>query len=345
MAGLEFQIDISRFAEDGSATIASLDPFEVIFQGQQVGAINATPNHAHIVGDPVRVLRYGQQLMVYATRVALPRLGVVTAYTTGTENCVVASGSKVFPAQIIGPNELPVGTRVMLIWAQTDFGPAAFAIKRGATVADPSNPLQPPDGMNVTDGPDLPTPPPPATGPESVTVLAQQTATFDTWTGKLYTADQGRYWLYAGYTKGSDPDPLAGAWFYGDQVSSVSGATVSKVELWVKRASGVGSTSAKTFHLWLHNNKTRPANYGGMASGGASPLVDYFALSSNQSAWVTLPKPWGQKIADGTAAGVGIDTVYGEEFDPYRALIGIDHPDATKRSTQSGALRFTLTRS
>lgn len=333
---------LAERASERVAVVTSTSPLEVQFQGQTVAAVNGIPNLPLTVGDAVRVVRSGQQLVILGNASAYPTMGVVSAYAAGTANCSVVAGDDTFDAQTVGTWTPVVGDRVVLWWMGNPAGNAyCFAAKRGAAVASPGNPPTAPDLMNATSGADLPTPPPPVTGPQTVTLLAQQTGCYYLETAQSFIGDQGRYWLYSGYRGGeASGDPINAYWFYGDQTSKIRGATVTKIEMWVQRMTGVGPSGTSPFHLVLHQSKTKPATDNTFWD---ETREDYFTLKPGQSAWVTLPLGWGTKIAAGTALGVGIVTIYGT--DVYKALIGIDHPDSAKRNAQSGALRVTYTRS
>lgn len=322
-------------ARDLVASVASVDPLEVLFQGQQVSAVNGVPNHPLTVGDPVRVTRFAQQLVITGVTATYPVLAVVSAYAAGGANCTVVAGDDTFDAQIAGPDAVTVGDRVLLIW--TRLGP--FAIKRGGTNTNPGDPPLPPDNMNATTGPDLPTPPPPATGPGQAVLYAQQTACYIN-SGGIFTGDQARYWLYSGYRGGVSGDVINGFWFYGDQVSKVKGVTVTKLEVWMQRMSGTGPSGATDCGIGLHNTKTKTTTE--PATLFPTPEFVTVSLSPGQAKWVNLPLSWGTLLAASSAAGVALLTLYEE---PYKALIGIDHPDPAKRNINSGALRVTYKRS
>ena len=348
----EFDLQLSSpnfidSAQDRVASVASMDPLEVIFQGQQVAAVNNIPNLPLTVGDPVRVMRSAQQLVITGNMARYPVTGVVSAYAAGTANCTVVAGDDSFDAQTVGNYTPAVGDRVVLWWMANPTGNAyCFAARRGAALSSPPDPPTAPDNMNITTGPDLPTPPPPVTGPQTVTLLAQQTGCYYQETAQPFTGDQARYWLYAGWRGGeATGDPIHAYWFYGDQTSKVRGVTVSKIEVWVQRMAGVGPSGTSPFHLVLHQSATKPATDNTFWD---ETRESYFSLKPGQAAWVTLPLGWGNKIAAGTALGIGIITIYGDsvsDADKYKALIGIDHPDSAKRNAQSGALRVTYTRS
>jgi hypothetical protein len=337
---LASMIRIGEYATEYVATVASLSPFEVTFRGERMSAVNGMPNHCHVIGDPVRVIRSDQQLVVTSTAAKLPVLAVVSAYAGGTANCAVVAGDDTFDAQILGSGWTPaVGDRVAILW--TSAGP--FALKRGGPVASPADPPTPPDNMNVTTGSDVPAPPPPPSGSITVTVLAKQTAVYNWSTGAIYTGDQARYWLYSGYRTPTTGPIYDSYWFYGDGLNLVAGATVTKVELYVVRASGVGPSTATTFYFRPHANKTKPSTE--PAHVFPSPDVTSTSLAPGQGKWITLPLVWGQDMASTaafTAKGVGLIT---EVEEPYKALLGIDHPDPAKRNPQSGALRITYKRS
>lgn len=329
-------------AQDFAAVVTSISPLEVQFQGQTVGAVLANGNMPLTIGDPVRVTQFANQVSINANMAVYPEMAVVSAYAAGTANCTVVVGDDTFDAQTVGTYTPAVGDRVVLWWKANPAGNArCFCARRGAAVSSPPDPPAAPDLMNVTSGPDLPTPPPPVSGPQVVSVLAQQTGCYYLSTTQPFTGDQARYWLYSGYRGGeATGDPINSYWFYGDQPAKVRGATVSKIELWVQRMTGVGPSGTSPFHLVLHESSTKPATDN---TTWIDTREDYFSLSPGQAAWVTLPLAWGTQIAAGTAAGVGIVTIYGSDI--YKALIGIDHPDSTKRNAQSGALRVTYTRS
>lgn len=336
-SGLESVIRKDRYAEEGVAVIATLSPFEVTFQGEQTPAINAMPRHCHIVGDAVRVLRYANSVIVYATLETLPILGVVGAYLAGTADVTIIAGDDTFDARIKGTGWTPaVGDRVVIDW--TNLGP--FAMRQGGPVTTPGSVPLPPDNMNSITGPSLPVPPP-SPSILTATMYAQQTGCYYLETAAQFTGDQARYWLYSGYRGGeATGDPIDAYWFYGDQVSKIRGATVSKIEMWVQRMAGVGPSSSSPFHLILHDSATKPSTDN---TDWIDTREEYFSLSPGQAKWITLPLAWGTQIAAGTAKGVGIVTIYGS--DVYKALIGIDHTDPTKRNVQSGALRATYKRS
>lgn len=342
----DYQLASANFtgtSEDLVAVITSVSPLEVMFRGTTVGAVNGNANQPLTVGDPVRVTRFSQQLVVASNMAAYPVIGVVSAYAAAGANCTVIAGDDTFDAQTVGTYTPVVGDRVVLFWMANPAGNAyCLCAKRGAAVSSPANPPAAPDLMNATSGPDLPTPPPPPVGPQVATLLAQQTGCFYLETARPFVGDQARYWLYSGYRGGeATGDPINAYWFYGDQPSKVSGATVSKAEVWVQRATGVGPSSSSSYHLILHQSRTKPSTDN---TFWVDTRQDYFTLSPGQAKWVTLPLTWGQQIAAGTALGVGIVTVFGT--DVYKALIGIDYPnDATRRNAQSGALRITYKRS
>lgn len=347
------QLSATNFAaaaKDYVAVVASVSPLEVLFQGQAVSAINGG-NIPLTVGDSVRVTRFSQQLVIAGNMSNYPTLGVVSAYTTGAADCTVVAGDDTFDAQTMGAYTPTVGDRVALFWQPNPTGNArCLCTRRGAANASPGDPPTAPDFMNSVSGPDIPTPPPPPTGPQTTLLLAQQIGNYLSSDGRLFTGDQAKYLVYNGMRVAGSYS-VDGIWFLGDQVTKVSGATVTKTEIYLQRATGVGPNTGLDFSIMLHKMRTRPntlTTYGAAETPENGRMIINFAnLKPGQSGWFTIPNTpvnWGQLIANGTYAGVGLTTYYGSE--PYRALVGIDYPnDATKRNPQSGALRLTYKRS
>lgn len=349
----DYQLSAANFAtaaKDYVAVVSSISPLEVLFQGSTQPAINGN-NIPLTIGDAVRVTRFANLLVIAGNMSAYPSIAVVSAYAAGTANCTVVAGDDEFDAQTLGAYTPTVGDRVALFWQPNSTGNArCLCTKRGAAVGSPADPPSAPDYMNSVSGPDIPTPPPPPNGPQTALLLAQQIGNYTSNDGKLFTGDQAKYYLYNGM-RVSGSYSVDGLWFFGDQVTKVAGATVTKTEIFLHRAVGVGPTTGLDFSIMLHKMKVRPntlTTYGAAEDETNGKLIVNFAnLKPGQSGWFTIPNSpanWGQLIASGTYAGYGMVTYYSTE--PYRALLGIDYPnDATKRDPQSGALRLTYKRS
>lgn len=349
----DYQLSAANFAsaaQDYVAVVSSIVPLEVMFQGQAVSAVNGG-NLPLTIGDAVRVTRFSQQLVIAGNMSTYPTLGAVTAYTAGAANCTVVAGDDTFDAQTMGAYTPTVGDRVALFWQANPTGNArCLCIRRGAAMSSPPDPPSAPDSMNAVTGPDLPTPPPSPAGPQTTLLLAQQIGNYTSSDGRLFTGDQAKYYLYNGMRVALSYS-VDGLWFFGDQVTKVAGATVTKTEIFLQRAVGVGPNTGLDFSIMLHKMRVRPntlTTYGADETEANGRMIVNFAnLKPGQSGWFTIPNTpanWGQLIANGTYAGFGLFTYYGTE--PYRALVGIDYPnDASKRNPQSGALRLTYKRS
>ncbi|MFD6771065.1 hypothetical protein ACFWC6_33145 [Micromonospora chalcea] len=116
-----------------------------------------------------------------------------------------------------------------------------------------------------------------------------------------------------------------GVAFYGSAPRSLTGATVNKATIQVKRVSA-GTYAAQPTTLRLITQSTRP-------SGAPTVQVSTTAgpsLAVGDSTTFTIPSAWAQALVDGTAGGIG---VYNASGSPYVRLAG--------RGTWSPA--FTLT--
>lgn len=164
--------------------------------------------------------------------------------------------------------------------------------------------------------------PPPATG--SVTFPA---AAAGTYRGGAVRTDRSDVLQ-------GDPDAGGlnqGAWFYGTApAATLAGATITAAKVYLDRRPG-GIPGPVPIGLYLHNQTSPPAATPPRAAG---PLT-VTSLQIGEVRWVDLPAGWGQQIADGTAAGLGIYTVTASA---YAALASLTQSGST------GALRMDWSR-
>lgn len=74
-----------------------------------------------------------------------------------------------------------------------------------------------------------------------------------------------------------------GCWFFGDNISDMSGKNITKVTITIKRQAG-GTSGAVTHGLKLHNHGTRPS----AAPTFRSDFSKNFSVATNNSITVTL---------------------------------------------------------
>lgn len=106
---------------------------------------------------------------------------------------------------------------------------------------------------------------------------------------------------------------LQGAAFYGTKPRALTGATITKAVLKVKRLSA-GSLSASTPTLRLVSESTRPGGAPTLGSSASGP-----SLLPGQEADIDIGTTWGQGIVDGTSGGIAI---YVAATTPYIRLAG-----------------------
>ncbi|MDX2749660.1 hypothetical protein [Streptomyces scabiei] len=113
--------------------------------------------------------------------------------------------------------------------------------------------------------------------------------------GSVNYADtfQGRY-AGSGYGRNT------GVAFYGSKPRSLSGATVTKATIRVKRLSA-GDFAARTATLRLVTQATRPSGAPTLNETTSGP-----SLKVGSSGTFTIPDAWAQAIVDGTRGGIAI---------------------------------------
>jgi hypothetical protein len=113
--------------------------------------------------------------------------------------------------------------------------------------------------------------------------------------GSTNSADtfQGRY-AGSGYGRNT------GCAFYGSKPRSLSGATVTKATIRVKRLSA-GDFAARTATLRLVSQSTRPSGAPTLNESTSGP-----SLKVDEADTFTIPDSWAQAIVNGTRGGIAI---------------------------------------
>jgi hypothetical protein len=218
-------------------------------------------------------------------------LGQATAAKSGT-SVTVNIGGTIYTIDVARDLTVASGDQ-LLIGA---VGDRYIAIQRlGATT--PTAPVDPP--------PSVPSKPVTTSGSKSISpvqTISRQGSKWRNDNDDVYQGEYGGQGLHVGCA------------FYGNRFDSLSGATVTRTTLKVKRKSGGGITAAQDTTLWTLSNSTKP-------SGAPTRLAstDGPNLRWGQSTTFTLPNSFGQALVDGTAGGLA---VYESDGSPYVILDG-----------------------
>jgi hypothetical protein len=102
-----------------------------------------------------------------------------------------------------------------------------------------------------------------------------------------------------------------GCAFYGDGPKSLSGATITKAWVQLRRLTG-GTYASQTTTLWLVTQSTRPGGAPTLSSSTTGP-----ALAVGTDGTFSVPTSWVTSMAAGTAGGLGLYVAGGTPYTRY----------------------------
>lgn len=215
-------------------------------------------------------------------------------------------------------------------------GATLLILRRGSTywaianlTAAPSVPPTPPAEETPTTSDPAPAPKPTIT---TGTLVCTPVAT-STWRDGKWRTDIGSSTsadTYQGRYSGSSFGRSSGFAFYGSKPRSLSGATVTKATVRLRRLTS-GDFGRRTPTLRLVSQSTRPSSFPTLNETTSGPSLGVAGQVSPSEATFTLPTSWGQAMVDGTRGGLCI-TVASDS--PYIRLAG--------RGSWSAAWTLTL---
>ncbi len=174
-------------------------------------------------------------------------------------------------------------------------GQTWYAIARTKTAAPAAQP-----------DPDQSAPRPDQPQQGKLVISPTTTATYQSGPGWFHT--DVRQGVYGGYAN------TIGCAFYGSKPRSLSGATVTRATVQVRRKSG-GVYAARTATLRLVTQSSRPAGSPTLTSSTTGPSL---AVGATNNAFV-IPTSWAQAMVDGTSGGLA---VFESDGDPYIVFAG-----------------------
>jgi hypothetical protein len=187
------------------------------------------------------------------------------------------------------------------------------AVVPGAPAVDPTPPAQDDDVIPPDTG-DIPPDPKPTV---TTGTLVCSPITTSTWRDGKWRTDigsstnadtfQGRYF-------GSSSGRNSGFAFYGSKPHSISGATVTRATLKLRRLSA-GDFAARTPTLRLVTQSTRPGGFPTLNETASGPAL---AVNASTSSFA-IPNSWAQAMVDGSRGGLAISV---SSDNPYIRLAG-----------------------
>jgi hypothetical protein len=248
------------------------------------------------------------------SRVSLAGTGALLgrATTAAADGACLAAVSGIsVTARVVAGLVVAAGDTVLIQRVGATYWVAAVAT---AAPTVPPAPPDPEDAPPADTGDDAP-PPKPVVTTGSLVCHPVATSTYrdGSWRtdiGSSTSADtyQGRY---AGSSFGRN----SGFAFYGSKPASLSGATVTKATVRLRRLSS-GDYAGRAPTLRLVTEKTRPSGSPTLHESLTGP-----SLTVGGETTFTLPDSWGQHLVDGDRGGIGI---VGASDSPYIRLAGRD---------------------
>lgn len=246
------------------------------------------------------------------TRVSLAGQGVligVAQTAVASTACLVKVAGITVTARVA--TGLAVAAGNLLLVARRGSTYYVISIVPAAPTSTPVTP-PPPDTAPPDTGDAAPAPKP-ATRTGTLTCVPVSTACYrdGSWRSdgdpvNSFDSFQGRY-------GGSSYGRMTGAAFYGSKPHTLSGATVTKTTVKLKRLSG-GDYASRAVTLRLVSQSSRPSGAPTLNETTSGP-----GLKIGDSTTFTIPDSWGQAIVDGSRGGIAINV---SSDNPYIHLAG-----------------------
>lgn len=257
--------------------------------------IYAAPGEPVFVGQIVKGDAPAQNVVLGRVGQDGPREGTVTTVPGGSDTITITANGTAYTATFLTGYTPTVGDRVRLLWQ----GPNVTVIgKVGVT----------PSSGTIDAG--TATPPPPKSS-DTFNAPATDSATlygpggWDSWAGGGGNIHQGSW----------NGSTVTGAWFYGNTMAELSGATITRVRFRVPGRRSIGAyNSAGTLHLYAHTSPSRPGGDVTRVSGPADVSIPAGWAPLPADGWVDLPTSFASTLISG--GGISISG------DPYMGFIG-----------------------
>ncbi|SHI68643.1 hypothetical protein [Streptomyces sp. 3214.6] len=247
------------------------------------------------------------------TRVSLAGQGALRgrALTTVSSGaCVVSVGGIQINVRTIVGLTVAVGDTLLI--QRTGSVYYAFAVASAAPAVPPPAPTAP-DAAPPDTGDAAPAPKPTVTT-GTLTCPPVSTACYRDGSWRSDGGAVNSFDTYQGRYAGSSFGRMTGCAFYGSKPQSISGATVTRATIKVRRLTS-GDFAARTATLRLVSQSTRPSGAPTLNESTSGPSL---AVNATNTAFV-IPNSWAQAMVNGTRGGLAISI---SSDNPYIRLAG-----------------------
>lgn len=258
--------------------------------------VYAAPGEPVFVAELVRPDAPAQYVVLGRVGADGPREATVTTVPGGSDTITVTADSVAYTATFLNGYTPTVGDRVRLLWQGRD---VTVIGKVGVT----------PAALGTVGGT---AEPPKPVGHGTFNAPATDSATWVPSNGVWDAHAKGGGHLYQGSVNGVTTH---GAWFYGNTMAELAGATVTRILFRVPARRSVGNyNAAGTIHLYAHTSPNRPGGDVSRVSGPTNVTIPAGWNPAPGEGWVDLPT----SIAATLIAGGGISI----SGDPYMGFVG-----------------------
>lgn len=224
-----------------------------------------------------------------------PLIGYATS-TVSSSACTATVAGIETTVRVASGLTIAVGDALLIHRiGSTYFATTILAAAPGAPLPPPTPPESSPDTGDAAPAPK------PTITTGTLTCSPVSTATYRNGSWRSDGQSVNSFDTYQGRYAGSSYGRMTGCAFYGSKPRSLSGATVTKATLKVRRLSG-GDFAARTATLRLVSQSTRPSGAPTLNESTSGPSL---AVNSTATAFV-IPDSWAQAMVDGTRGGLAM---------------------------------------
>lgn len=294
--------------------VVSTNPLQIQQgDGDIIRAISAIPNVGLLPGDRVLVQRVGADVMVTQLLSDRPATGYVTKVDTARWTAHVDVGPKIYDMQYLrvgfgsadSGGDPQVGQKVRILWDGS-----------GGLIVGPAPEVT---GTRIfTERPK-----------EAPVTMSLEPLSWCTYRAGRVAANYTDV-VMQGIPAGGGSQPGTGCWFYGDVFGGLETKKCTSASIDIARAAGVGPSKTVTVELRLHDHAQPSAGTPTVSTEKVTVPIGPGGISH----YTKLPNQWGDWLATGKWAGIGVYTDGG--LNACAALFGANQ-------NGSGTLHLTFT--
>jgi len=260
--------------------------------------VYAAPGEALFIAQVIKPDAPAQCIVVGRAGGDGPREATVTTVPGGSDTITVTAGTTPYTATFLTSYTPAVGDRVRLLWQGRD---VTVIGKVGVTPAPVSQ-----QGGTLTV-------PPSAASTGTFNAPALDSATY--WSGGGWDSIRPYGGIVGQGTVYGTSNVITGAWFYGNTMAELAGATINRVRFRVPQRRSVGDyNSPLALHLYAHTSPTRPGGDVSRVAGPTNWTVPAGWNPGPGDGWIDLPTSYASTLISG--GGISISG------DPYLSFVG-----------------------